>query len=447
MLAVAAAWAQPVFITDFASFQAGENLSLLQVYALIQRNTMEFEAEAEGYCANFALTVEIKREDSVLTSISRIHSDRISQLDEISPGHKIPQEVSFHITPGIYTVAVYIDDKRAGKTACRESEVSVKEFPQGKLSVSDLEFASKIQSAGEAGIFVKNKVLIIPNAERIYGDDAMTAYYYAEIYNLSTGEEGQQHQVSRTILDENMSLFKQLPPRTVPASYTSLVEANLFSCATIPTGTYHLKITVRDGVTGDSAVAQGRFWVYKKDSPPAVSTPITSGSLREEIDKLTLELAGAELEFIRYITDKSEKKMVKKLEPEGYKNFLLAFWRDKDISGEMRRDFLQRVNDANQRYSSLLQEGWMTDRGRALIIYGKPDLVERRDFGVDEPDAQIWHYDHLEGGIVFVFVDMNATGDLKQVYSTKLGEFVDATWVKRMETSYWGILQEIRSRR
>lgn len=447
LISFSAVWAEPSFHFDFASFRAGEDVSLLQVYILAQRNSLEFRTEESELRADFTLEVVIKLNDSTVTSVSRNYTDCASSEDEIKPYHKIPQEISFHITPGDYEVEVSLKDNNSGDVSLREREIMVRGYPEGELALSDIEFASKIENAETAGHFVKNNVLVIPNAERIYGEGSMTAFYYAEIYNLAQGAGGEEHIISRTILDENRNIFKSLPERRVPAQYPSLIEVNLFSCATMPTGTYYLAIEVTDGVTGGKVEKDRRFWVYKADRPPEIKPVTTACDLENEIYFLTLEEAERELEYIRYIADKNERKIIKKLEYEGFKIFLRNFWKKKDESGVMRRDYLERVKLANERFTSLLQEGWKTDRGRVLIVFGEPDLVERKDFGVDEPDTQVWHYDRLEGGVVFVFVDMNATGDLRQVYSNMVGEFVDASWVKRMETNYWGVLQEIRSRR
>ena len=85
-----------------------------------------------------------------------------------------------------------------------------------------------------------------------------------------------------------------------------------------------------------------------------------------------------------------------------------------------------------------MREGWKSDRGRVYILYGEPDLIERKNFELAGGDSEIWHYDRIEGGVLFIFYDLKGTGDLQQVYSTKRGEFVDAGWVKEMEERYYG---------
>ena len=106
---------------------------------------------------------------------------------------------------------------------------------------------------------------------------------------------------------------------------------------------------------------------------------------------------------------------------------------------------MTRIAAANDRYPSPFTEGWKTDRGRTLIVFGEPDMIERRNFQLGGQDAEVWYYDRIEGGVLFLFYDTKGTGDLQQVYSTKRGEYVDAGWVREMEERDPNALQDLRN--
>lgn len=445
MLCAAALNAAPMFIFDYATFRAGD-VTLLQVHTMINRNSLEFEPSDSIFRAEYEIMVEIKRADSLLASSAYDRTDKVASLEAIAPTHKIPEETSFHIKKGDFTVAVIVTDKVSGESSRHEQELKVEPYSWDTLSISDIEFASEVKRASTKGAFTKNQLLVIPHADRVFGGEMLTAYYYAEIYNLSVEKAGEKYTIKRTILDQNNSEFKTLPDKRLDQNASSVVEANFFSCATLPTGTYFLKLEVVDGVTGQKAEKTKRFWVWKQDEELTPQSFITLGKLEEAIGSLTEEEAKREIEYIRYLTNRSDDKIIRKLKPQGNKAFLTSFWMNRDPSGVMRQRYLARIEVTEQRYGTKIQEGWKTDRGRALIMYGEPDLIERRLFELNAPDSEIWYYDQLEGGVVFLFTDLKGTGDLQQVYSSMRGEFIDAGWVQDMERRNPDVLRELRNR-
>jgi len=86
------------------------------------------------------------------------------------------------------------------------------------------------------------------------------------------------------------------------------------------------------------------------------------------------------------------------------------------------------VDYANQEFSTNTKEGWLTDRGRVLLIYGKPQQIDREPATSDAKAYQIWYYYELEGGVEFVFVDRRDMGEYQLVHSTKRNEINDYEW-------------------
>jgi GWxTD domain-containing protein len=434
--------AAPQFSIDYATFRVSE-VDLLQIYIMIQRNSLTFQARDSIYAAEFNILTEIKRADSALASTSNDKVDKVASLELISPSQKIPEESSFHIRGGEFVIEVKVMDLITGEARTYRQDLTVKPYSWDSLAISDIEFASNIKRVNERGLFVKNQLLVVPHADRIYGGDLNTAYYYAEIYNLAISSEGVKYTVKRTILDQNGQVFKTLPEKVVDQKASSVVEADMFSCASLSTGTYELQIEVTDGITGKNAVKKKKFWVTRLGEMVTTQKFTVQNELQKVIDKLSDEEVKKELLYIGYLTSRADEKVVSKLKPSGYRNFLFDFWSRRDQTGLMRQQYYFKIELANQRFGSRIQEGWKTDRGRVLILYGEPSLIERRLLELSGPDSEIWHYDHLEGGVIFLFSDLRGTGDLQQVYSTMRGEFIDAGWVQEFESRDPGALQEL----
>lgn len=91
---------------------------------------------------------------------------------------------------------------------------------------------------------------------------------------------------------------------------------------------------------------------------------------------------------MRYISTTSENESLNQTtDPrKAFENFWLTNYGTKFRAKSAIRFFFQRVEEANRLFTDYKQ-GWKTDRGILYVIYGKPDIVIRRD-RVEE-----WRYD------------------------------------------------------
>ncbi|MHA1988555.1 MAG: hypothetical protein ACW98D_18135, partial [Promethearchaeota archaeon] len=66
------------------------------------------------------------------------------------------------------------------------------------------------------------------------------------------------------------------------------------------------------------------------------------------------------------------------------------------------------------------------------IMYGEPTEIERYPNQIESRPYEIWSYDSLEGGVVFIFADLTGFSDYQLVHSTKRGELRDDNWQRRI---------------
>src|SRR5204862_1278285 len=88
-------------------------------------------------------------------------------------------------------------------------------------------------------------------------------------------------------------------------------------------------------------------------------------------------------EDVAYITTDEERTAFQSLRSdEERQQFIVQFWLRRDptpgtIENEFRDDHYQRIAYANERFTTTSGiPGWKTDRGRMLIMRGKPDEIE-----------------------------------------------------------------------
>ncbi len=108
---------------------------------------------------------------------------------------------------------------------------------------------------------------------------------------------------------------------------------------------------------------------------------------------------------VRYLLTEDEYRRFGLLKTdEARRVFVAQFWRklDPDLStpaNEFRDRFERRCAEANERFEDALGPGWLTDRGRVLILLGEPDSVVRDPGDRLASGREIWRYDHPPGRI------------------------------------------------
>ena len=133
-------------------------------------------------------------------------------------------------------------------------------------------------------------------------------------------------------------------------------------------------------------------------------------------------------------------------------DFINEFWDNLEnqyIKDDLREEFESRYTFADSAYRLPYKKGWKTDRGRIHILYGKADEKLIQPFGLNPfltinsrkfTDLEIWYYNTAKGQneipinlrsyntgqMFFVFCRRYGHAEYEQVFSTELGEKIDA---------------------
>lgn len=118
------------------------------------------------------------------------------------------------------------------------------------------------------------------------------------------------------------------------------------------------------------------------------------------------------LSEVRYIITKNERKIFRETPAAERAQFIEEFWkvRDPDPSteeNEFRDEYYRRIEVANRLFREG-SAGWLSDRGRILILLGEPDRRDTYPMGYShyEPPVEIWFY----GMFPIIFVDAQREG-------------------------------------
>jgi len=443
------------FAADWNCYRAADSLVYIEYTIALNRQVLTYKPGDSGYIAEFLVEAEISIEDSVLGRQAWRSRDQVEDLELKTMSMVIPIINAFTVMPGDYFLSLKITDL-FGKERSRSFKVPVKASSfRGSLSISDIQCASSITRDQSDNPFVKNGYKVLPNPSSVYGIEMPILYCYFEIYNLAPASEGKdgQYTVSYKINDADGNEVKSFPDQVRKKPGLSSVVINNLNVVTLLSGAYTLKVQVTDMDTKETIEGSRRFYVYREadfanggaafqkmegktkdgQGSPGLDASRYDTMMEEELD--------LEFDYTSYLATREERRTWKKLNLEGKREYIKEFWAARDETlgtpiNEFKAEYLARVQLANTMYRGTFVDGWKTDRGRILLVYSKPDEIERFPSSSDSREYHIWHYYSLQGGIYFIFADKRNMGDLELVHSNARGELYDPDWRRWITPDY-----------
>jgi len=131
--------------------------------------------------------------------------------------------------------------------------------------------------------------------------------------------------------------------------------------------------------------------------------------------KLEKKLGPAHSDFLSqvgYIMTKDERKIFLELPADGRDDFIAEFWerRDPDTDtavNEYRLEYEDRVKKAALMFHGEGRPGWLTDRGRILILFGPPSERQTNPMDLSGNCREVWYY----GSFPVLFIDEHCSGN------------------------------------
>lgn len=425
---------------DLKQYRFNADTSLVEVYYGI--------LAAEKNKGPFVLEISVKKnEKQIVKNIWQIQNTT-SLVDSNEQRPMIVDILRYLLIPGNYHVKLLAKDLSHPETvdSCEIKSFKIKNFDPQKTEISAIELAQKIApiDPNNPGTFDKNRFNVFPNVIGIYDKKNPDVYYYVEIYNLPVNFSDQFYYIKRTMING-----LGLPEAAVPI-YTKKkrvriddVEVGMFSTTNLASGKYFLKLSVNDETDHEIVSANTSFYVHNPDVVPVNQSMLSFESqvAGSEIALLSMENLDLMVNATRLLVDQREQQIIDNLmTKEAKQGYLFRFWKAKDQNAETQtlepfREFIQRVQYANSNFGQMKKQGWETDRGRILIIYGKPSEIQYYPNVPDFKEFQAWSYDNVESGVVFIFGVIGSFGDLSLVHSTKTGEIHNEAWIDQLKIS------------
>ncbi len=377
----------PYFNTQiFPTFTMDGTQRIVRIYVQMLNDDITFVSVDTGYSAEIQIDISDKSKDFIF---SRTLNEAIfaGDFEETNSRQAINMfSTEIPIDSGNYETVVTVLDKNSGKQVNRKAFFELPSFLKLPFLISDVLLFDKFEKDSSGRI-----IDFVPNLTGNFSKNANFVYLYFDTFLKDTEYDSMNiryviRDASNFINQQNEYVFSannKFREHFIRLSRHQF-ERTKYSVQIIATvGKYQYKINKFFSF----------YWTVSPSSP-------------RDIDQA--------LHQLEYIGDRDSIDYYLEQPFEAKRKYFERFWEEMDpnpetYKNELMDEYYRRVNYANQTFSTMSQEGWLTDRGRIFIKFGQPDDIERHPFEINTYPYVIWRYYSLRK--VFLFIDRLGFGD------------------------------------
>ena len=389
------------FNFDALNFYTSEGTkSRVDIYVEVPFSKLDFKKSKNAgakFASDFDLTVDI-RDNSNKSAYFNVSKEEISAnetgTEYLSNNSQVITKNVF-LPPGDYTVHINLFEQSTKRSQEKIQLITVKDFTAKPLTISDIMVVSALTESN-------GKKFITPDVTRNAGlVDTFYLFFYT--YDNSSILDNTNKEIP---LDVTCRIFgpdkkevyssKQSVDRSKASGIQNQVIFSVpFSGYAL--GLYSIEVNAAAGTETSSAGS----WFKNQN----LDFPMDLANIDELIDQLQYIAKHEEVEYIKAGSTVQEKQ----------KRFL-EFWKAKDPTpltkkNEVMMAYYQRLNYANQHFSTPYTKGWRSDMGMVYIIFGMPSNIDRHPYDMDTKPYEVW--DYYEVNRQFIFVDNTGFGDYR----------------------------------
>jgi GWxTD domain-containing protein len=423
---------------DYATFSGKNDKAYTEIYVSFYQSDLAYNIEDTSKVAHFSHTIKILQNDSLILEIVKKYQSTIPMGSKPAAYNQFMDVFPVELESGEYEILVILGDEIAQKYGEYKIQAKIPSY-DSKLSLSDIELSTRIVKAEKESSFSgKNNMEILPNPTRVYGINQPILYFYFEIYNLKLNKDDKnRYNYHYYISDMDGRRVRDFSEKIKSSGSKSVAEAGGTNIITLAADSYYLNIEIEDLLTGNKTFNRTKFQIVKPKRQATESEIQARMEGYEEYMSYTKAQLENEFAQLTYIATEQEKEIFSDLDEPAMRRFLAEFWKRRDADpttpiNEYKLEYFESLQYANATFASSFKEGWRTDQGRVLLLYGKPDEIERNPSTLNTVPYEIWNYYSLEGGSEFVFADVTGHGNLELLHSNYRNEIKDPNWRQRI---------------
>jgi GWxTD domain-containing protein len=429
---------------DYAQFRYDSTSNYLEIYYAIDQNSLIKKSENGETMVSALMHIQIENSESGELVVNKDWKLKQPIIKNGNSSKSLLGVLGFALKSGFYSVTISVsDDYDQDKNKSYTENISVYPYYREQFSISDIELASRIinDNSNTNSIFYKNTMEIFPNPSILFSNLNPILFYYSEMYGLNNQPGSEKLEVSVKLLNSfNETVYEK--NKMINRTQESMVEVGYVNLQKYPTDTYNLILSVTDSLTKKMFASSKKFFHLNPDIVASKEgSTASSGFLNSEFVVLSEEECDDIFNQSKIAASDVEEDEYAKLDSVDHKReFLYKFWLKRDNIpatqlNEFKKEYFDRISAANSRFRTVSSPGYRTDRGNVYIKLGEPDEIDRHPYETETKPYEVWYYNQIEGGVMFVFADLTGFNNYELLHSTKRGELQDPYWQRKIQTN------------
>jgi len=408
----------------------------LEVHYNVQASSLSFLRTNDGFFyGGIHLQIACYLNDSLVASSSnKLTSDSLIQAPSNSLILYDMQRLA--IPEGNLQMTLKITDINDSLNTVQTSKQINSKFSKNKLGFSDILLMDTLHRALGRSRFNRNGLFVQPNISHTFSQDQKHLYFYLETYFLNQVIKNELAYFKFHIKGQGEEITDAKFSKQTPLPINVL--AGQLEIHSLKAGYYELQLEVYSRQNELLGNAFARF--LKEGAKNQNQTDFfCNGWSDERIDSLLdymYPIMGKndDEEFQNLIEFKNSKELQKRF---------YEFWVSVNVNdpkGAFNKYF-KSVDIVLSRYSTPVQPGHLTDRGRIFLTYGEPNTIFN---SIDDPNNYpyiVWNYYYAGGRSNVRFIFYNTTllkNDYVLLHSNMQGELRNPNWEEAIRSRYPG---------
>jgi GWxTD domain-containing protein len=383
----------PIYYDLFITHQHEDLKPLINFVIKVQYDILYFTKTDDGYRSGYDVAISILDDKTNSTVYSNLWNEEIVEQDfdltnSQKQYHVNSRSFGLDLPAGEYKIFIEFTDKTSKNIHKSNRKFSIPDI-SSPVSFSQIKFISPEDSLSNEIVMENDQISvefnedILVHLELIFADPESLSISSELIYLAPDSKSEVKANKYDLMPEDNHYMFEEL----IEKKYLEEGDYSL-----------NYKISLGDKI----------HKIQKKFSVVWYSKPVY------------LYEAGLAIRPMRYILTSDELEYIDDLSDDELEKWFEQYWKKKDPDpntplNEILLEFYHRVMQSNKKYPAQYREGWETDRGKALILYGDPDRVESRRYLTNAKPYEIWFYDSLNKKLVFVDVNEDKSYRLMSV--------------------------------
>ena len=430
-----------IYVLDVYNFSDIDGTPYIESHLSINASSIRYQKNENGNFQGsvditFLVTPKEANAKPIFQKAYQLMSPELTDTSKDKTNFLITDVYRIPLKPGEFTFSGSFIDNLDPSKAENKFETGLEiEDDREKFHFSDIQFIKSIKRASESTPYTKHGFDIIPQNTNNYFADQDTLSIYLELYNVNKLVDD-TYFIHTNIMQANSDTKLQ---KYVSTSKRTLREHDAYTVSfdirDLPGQTYYLNVEIYNKKNQVVAKTSEKFWVTNNRLAASYTADLDAyerlfGLSEKELDYYIPTMA--------YISTNAELSFVKTLKTfDDKKNYFMSFWGKRRMQNDLDPsvpwiEYKKKVAYMNDHFCSSWKDGWQTEMGRVLAMYGPPSDIEKHPGSMDGLiPYELWRYDRIgnESNLMFVF-NMREIGTCEYflLHSNKFGENSNPKW-------------------